>query len=231
MFSAMNPCDPRRAFGSDWLSGFELVDYPKACLISTPNSRQDSVFIVRSGRLRVYLAGENRELSLCLLESGDIYTTHTPAYVRTVTPATLWTMATRDFARQLASDPVAAPAVMRVLGRLLVGAVTLIDDLAFRDVPARLARFLVGLAERRGERDDAGWRVPIDMSTEDLASLLGTTRQTVSGLINCWQRDGLLQRQGRHSLLIRSLDGIAAHAAPTPGKTVGRPTDGGPENG
>ncbi|MFO1234668.1 MAG: hypothetical protein U1E47_06280 [Rivihabitans pingtungensis] len=84
---------------------------------------------------------ETRELSLSFLEPGDIYTTHTPTYVQTVSPCTLWCIHTADFARRLASDPTITPAMMRVLGRLLHNAVTLIDDLAFREVPARLARF------------------------------------------------------------------------------------------
>ena len=47
------------------------------------------------------------------------------------------------------------------------------------------------------------------ISMEDIVSLLGTTRQTVSSLINQWERDGILQRQGRHSLLVRSLVDLA----------------------
>jgi CRP/FNR family transcriptional regulator, carbon monoxide oxidation system transcription regulator len=110
----------------------------------------------------------------------------------------------------VAADPAIAPVMMRVLGRLLSDAVALIEDLAFREVPNRLARFLLGLAARRGQQHPDGWLVPLDLGTADIASLLGTTRQTVSSLINQWERDGILRRQGRRSLLIRSLDALAA---------------------
>jgi CRP-like cAMP-binding protein len=194
--------------------GFIVRKLAKGHLLSTPESPCDQVFIVRSGRLRVYLAGTHRELSLSFLEAGDIYSTHTPTYVRAVAPTVLWIADTRDFARQLTADPRATPAVMRVLGRLMANAVALVEDLAFREVPTRLARFLVGLAQRRGEARDDGWRVPLDLSTEEIASLLGTTRQTVSSLINQWERDGLIQREGRRSLHIPSLDALARHHAP-----------------
>jgi len=92
---------------------------------------------------------------------------------------------------------------------MLVNAVNLIEDLAFREVPARLARFLLGLANRRGQVTDAGWLVPLDLGTEDIASLLGSTRQTVSSLINQWEREGILVRQSRRSLLVKSLDALA----------------------
>lgn len=189
------------------LEGFVPVQLARGALFAAPGEVQDRVLVVGSGRLRVYLAGENRELSLSYLDPGDIYTTHTPTYLEAVVPSTLWLMETRDFARKLASDPSVTPVMMRVLGRLLANAVHLIEDLAFRDVPARLARFLTGLAERRGRPLDGGiWLLPLDLGTEDIASLLGSTRQTVSSLLNQWERDGILRRQGRRILYIHALD-------------------------
>lgn len=189
--------------------GFVRRALAKGALLSTPAEPDDRVFVVRSGRLRVYLAGGNHELTLSYLAAGDIYTTHTPTYVEAVAPSELWLIGTAAFARQLAGDPAVTPATMRVLGRLLADAVHLIEDLAFREVPARLARFLLGLA-RRSQPVEGGCLVPLDLGMGDIASLLGTTRQTVSSLINQWQRDGLVRRHGRRQLLLCSLDALAA---------------------
>ena len=207
----------------DLLEGFERQELPKGYLLSTPDCPRNRVFVVRSGRLKVYLAGENRELGLSLLEPGDIYATHTPTYVKTLTETSLWVMDTHAFAERLAANPRIAPVMMRVLGKLLANAVTLIDDLAFREVPARLARYLLNQAKRKGTEQTEGWLIPMDMGTEDLASLLGATRQTVSGIINQWQREGLLERRGRSHLLVRSLEAIAARCPA--GVSVGQPTD------
>lgn len=191
------------------LAGFTRRELPKGYLLSAPGNQSDQVFIVRAGRLKVYLAGENRELSLGFLETGDIYTTHTPTYVRTVAPTSIWLAETRVFARKLAGDPSITPVMMRVLGRLLNDAVALVEDLAFREVPARLARFFIGLAKRRGQPQDGGWLVPVDLGTQDIAELLGATRQTISALINQWEREGLIQRFGRRSYIIPSLDALS----------------------
>lgn len=185
--------------------GFEQRVFAKGALLSTPTEAKNQVFMVQNGRLRVYLAGENRELTLAFLEAGDIYTTHTPTYVEAVAPSTLWLMETAAFARKLANDPSVMPVMMRVLGGMLANAVNLIEDLALREVPARLARFLLGLANRRGLVCNDGLLIPLDLGLEDIASLLGTTRQTVSLLINQWEREGILQRRGRRNLLILSL--------------------------
>jgi CRP/FNR family transcriptional regulator, carbon monoxide oxidation system transcription regulator len=205
------------------LAGFSQRTVERGCLIATPATGCDQVFIVESGSLRVYLAGENRELSLSFLGPGDIYTTHTPTYVEAVADSVLQVIDTASFARRLASDPSITPVMMRVLGRLLANAVGLIEDLAFREVPARLARFLLGLAERRGQPTDDGWLIPLDLGTEDIASLLGSTRQTVSSLLNQWQREGLLQRHGRRSLRVRSLAALAEYCPDSVGQPTERP--------
>lgn len=193
------------------LDGFVRRKLPAGYLLATPQAAQDRVFIVDSGRLRVYLAGETRSLTLSFLEAGDIYTTHTPTYVASVSESVLWEMETSLFAQKLRADPSATPAIMGVLGRLLTNAVGLVEDLAFREVPARLARFLLELVDRRGQPQDQGWLISLDLSTEEIASLLGSTRQTVSTLINQWQREGVLLRQGRRSLLIRQLEPLRAY--------------------
>lgn len=185
---------------------------PAGYLVATPDHAQDQVFMVESGRLRVYLAGESRALTLSYLEPGDIYTTHTPTYIETVSPTVLRVVETAQFAQQLRTDPAAIGTVMRVLGRLLENSVDLIEDLAFRDVPARLARFLLGLAERRGTAVEGGVLVPLELNMEDVASLLGTTRQTASSLMNQFERDGWLQRPTRRSVLVTHMARLEALA-------------------
>ncbi|WP_232505013.1 Crp/Fnr family transcriptional regulator [Rubrivivax gelatinosus] len=179
-------------------------------VLCAPGDGRNLVFFVASGRLRVHLAGTNRELTLAFLEPGDVYSTHSPAWVTAAAASTVWTIDTRAFLQRLSDDPALLPPVMAVLGRLLTGAVGLVEDLAFREVPSRLARFVLGLAQRRGERSGEALLLPLDLSFEDIASLLGSTRQTVSALVSQWQREGLLERRGRRCLRIPSAQALQA---------------------
>jgi CRP-like cAMP-binding protein len=211
---------PHEPVTPDWMEGFDFVErsLPKGCLLSWPGHEVNQVFIVRSGRLKVYLTGENRELSLSFLEAGDIYATHTPTYVSTVAPTVLWMMDTRAFARRLAADPTLTSGIVQVFGRLLTDAVTLIEDLALHDVPERLTRFFLGLARRRGRPLDAaeggGWLIPLELGMQDIAELLGATRQTISALINAWEREGLIERKSRRSYRIASIEALKQKCRP-----------------
>lgn len=171
-------------------------------LLSTPNDARDCVFVVLGGRLRVYLADDERELTLAFLEAGDVYATHTPTYVRTVSACTLLMLDTPRFAELLQRQPLLTPAIMRVLGRLLGNSVSIIENLAFRDVRTRLAHWLAGQARRHGQRIDGMLAVPMPLTFADIAQLLGTTRQSVSAGIGELERAGLIVRRGRRLLLV-----------------------------
>lgn len=60
------------------LAGFATRCVRRGQLISSPGQADNLVFIVRSGRLRVCLASQERELTLAFLARGDVFSTHTP---------------------------------------------------------------------------------------------------------------------------------------------------------
>lgn len=216
-----------------WLDGFTLAHWPRGSVVAMPGDARDRTLLLRSGRLRVYLSSPQRELTLAWLEPGELYTTHTPTWIEAVADSSAWTLPTRGFAARLAADPRATPVLMRVLGRLLHGAVQRIEDLALREVPARLARFLVEQAARRGQpQADGGVRLRLELSLEDIASLLGSTRQTVSALVNQWEREGLIARPARRVLLLSRPHALQALAAGEVPAGAGRVSDGaGPHPG
>lgn len=176
------------------LQGFHQRSLVDGELIGSPGGSRNSVFIVRSGRIRVFLAFEDKEYSLTFLEPGDIYSTHSGAYLQAVKPTDVLVGDTALMLSTLSALPGAVPIVIRVLGQTLANSMRLIEDLAFRDVEGRLARFFDGMLSRKGRLHDGIQRLELDLNTEDIARLLGTTRQTVSSLINRLAREGILTR-------------------------------------
>lgn len=179
------------------LEGFHQRSLVEGELVGTPNNARDSVFIVRSGRIRVFLTFEDKEYTLTFLEAGDIYSTHSTAYLQAVRPTEILVGSTALMLSKLSVLPGAVPIIIRVLGQTLERSMRLIEDLAFRDVEGRLARFLYGMLTRKGYQQDGVQRLKLDLTTEDIARLLGTTRQTVSSLINRLAREGILSRVGQ----------------------------------
>jgi CRP-like cAMP-binding protein len=197
--------------GQDFLSAFRERPVCKGQAISSPEHPRNQVFILRSGRLRVYLSTGQRELTLAFLEPGDVFTTHTPTFVEAVDDSVLSLIDTPQFAGLLASQPVAVSAIMRVLGNLLANTIEHVNNLAFRDARQRLTHFLISVA-RRQSRDEAVVRcmVTLNVTLSEVALLLGSTRQTVSTVLGQMTREGLVERVGRKQLLIFDVQALAA---------------------
>lgn len=195
--------DPIQALAhADLLQGFHQRTLVEGELLGGPQGARNSVFIVRSGRIRVFLAFEDKEYTLAFLEAGDIYSTHSGAYLQASRPTEVLVGETALMIDRLSALPGATPVIIRVLGQTLANCMRLIEDLAFRDVEGRLARFLDGMSQRKGVRHGTDLRLELDLNTEDIARLLGTTRQTVSSLINRLAREGILSRAGTGTFLI-----------------------------
>ncbi len=204
MSSAPKVCGgPPAAFPDALLQRFSRQKLPRGYLVSTPQARQDSILFLREGRIRVYVANDDKELTLAYLAAGELFSTHTRAYLRTESACELLSMPTREFARSMAMEPGMLGLVMPVLGRILDNSIAIIEDLAFRDVAGRLARLLLLSARQHGQRNEAGAAlIPLELSASEIAQLLGTTRQTVSSLINRLKREGIIASHDRKHLLI-----------------------------
>lgn len=180
--------------------------YGKGEYICQPGVGTNRVFIIDSGRVRVYLGYEDKEFNLGILTRGDIYSTHTGTYVQTLEDTVLLLADVSTFRRQMVGDPEVTKAMVRVLGNILKTSFSIIDGLAFKDVNYRLVALLSNEAQKHGTPvDDGGIRVQINLSVEQIARLVGSTRQTVSTLLNDLARAGLISKPSRGVFLIPDL--------------------------
>lgn len=175
---------------------------PRGYLLSTPQDARDRILWLREGRIRVFIASDDKELTLAYLTAGELFSTHTRAYLRCETACEVLSMSTVEFARTMANEPGMLAQVMPVLGRILDNSIALIEDLAFRDVAGRLARFLLVSARQRGLPVKPGISFPLDLSVSEISLLLGCTRQTVSGLFGRLEQEGVIARPARRQICI-----------------------------
>ncbi|WP_138470697.1 Crp/Fnr family transcriptional regulator [Poseidonocella sp. HB161398] len=186
--------------GPGWLARLEpgrRRDYGTGQAICLPGTEENRLFLLEHGMARICLNGGARDLTIGYLRPGGIFVTHTRAWVAALEPVRVMSWPVRDLLGLIAAEPEFAVAALREIGAVLHGAFDLIEDLAFRPVEARLARFL--LAERISQGGD---RLCLPERTEGLAEALGTTRQTLSSLVARLVRDGAIRRDGRRHLVI-----------------------------
>jgi len=185
---------------------FTLTRFSKNTLIYGPGHEEDLVFVVKKGKVLVYLAIEDKEFSLAILDKGDIYSTHTRAYVRAIEDTELLLMPTERFHRFMISLPVFSKTIISVLGELLKQTFSIIDSLVFKDVTQRIVEFLLYEARHGGTPSGRAVKIHLDLTMEQLAGVVGSSRQTVSTIMNQMLKAGVLAKAGRREYLIPNPD-------------------------
>ncbi|WP_136798586.1 MULTISPECIES: Crp/Fnr family transcriptional regulator [Desulfosediminicola] len=194
---------------ADLYSALEPEYHAKGNFVSQPGDQRNRIFIVVHGRVRIYLGYEEKEFSLGILTRGDIYSSHTPTFVQALTDATLLTANVETFRQRMVGDPEITKAMVRVLGNILERSFSIIDSLAFKDVGARLIALLSYEARKHGSvQGDGSIEVEIDLSTEHLARLVGSSRQTISMLLNELIRGDLVIRPRRGLYVIQDIQAL-----------------------
>lgn len=164
----------------------------------------DSLYIVQSGSAKVYQTSEDgQERILRILRRGDAFGELAmiegrarSASVQTLEDTELLVLARKDFAGFAERHPQLLWKLLAALAEQLRRMNEDVLDLSFRDVPYRLLRVLSQLVERHGEMGPDGCRIKMPLSFPELASMVGSNRETVVRLLDRYQAEGLVRRDG-----------------------------------
>ena len=165
----------------------------------------DSLYIVINGRLKVLMSDEQgREVILSLLGPGEFFgemglldDSPRSASVVTQEPCELLSISKTDFKRSLAENFDLSLMVMRGLVKRLREADRKIGSLALMDVYGRVARLLLEMAE-----DVEGEKVVVKkLSKQDIAKMIGASREMVSRVMKDLQLGGYFEVRGRSIVL------------------------------
>ena len=183
--------------------------YTKGEVIFHLDDPGDSLHIIVKGEVRVMLPSpEGEEVTLALLGPGDFFgdlclLDGGPRSATTVAIKATETLVVERsrFLQWLQSRPAAAVAVLTAVGRRLRAANELVGEFAFLDVHCRLAKKLLDLAGPAGERDQA----EIHYSQDELASMVGVTRESVNKHLQFFKKRGAIEVH-RRRIVLRSVD-------------------------
>jgi len=202
--------------GAAELTGLERLveqrEVPADGLVVGEDEPGDALYVVARGRVKVVLYGESgREIILRVFRRpGDFFGEMSlldgeprSASVIAIEPSTLLVLSREAFGEHLRRSSGTALAVMAELSRRLREADGVIGNLALLDVYGRLARKLRQLAKSDGEESAEGVVVRDMPTQQELAGLIGTSRETVSRAFAELARRGLVRLAGRRLVMHR----------------------------
>jgi CRP/FNR family transcriptional regulator, cyclic AMP receptor protein len=185
-----------------------MREFPRGRVILRPGEAQEMVYLIKEGRVKVsrYSPG-GREQILALLEPGDLVgelalvRQTEPVHVEAFENTLICELSRQDFVALLRRQPEVMLHVIRELASRLRIAEEEIADLAFRDVPGRLASLLLRLAEACGERAGGKLRLTLRLTHYDIASMIGATRETVTTALGRFRKARLILTEQRYIVI------------------------------
>jgi CRP/FNR family cyclic AMP-dependent transcriptional regulator len=170
----------------------------------------DRLFVILDGKVKISRAApDGRENLLAVLGTAEMFgelSLFDPgprtASATTVTASTLASLDHDDLRPLLIERPGVAVQLLKALAQRLRRTNEAMADLVFTDVPGRVAKALLDLSAKFGVPEDGNTRVRHDLTQEELAQLVGASRETVNKALSEFAHRGWLQIDGRSVLLL-----------------------------
>jgi CRP/FNR family cyclic AMP-dependent transcriptional regulator len=169
----------------------------------------DSLYVVLRGKIKLgRTSGDGRENLVAVLGPGEMFgelSLFDPgprsAGATALVDSTLLGLSSDELTPWLATRPDVARALLRAIARRLRRTNDSMSDLVFSDVPGRVAKALLDLSARFGTPAEDGIHVAHDMTQEELAQLVGASRETVNKALADFAGRGWLRLEARAVVL------------------------------
>ena len=190
--------------------------FPRKSPIYLPADEANSVLLLASGRVKICsFTTEGKQAILAFIEPGEVFgelalfeADERDEYAEAVEASTVVLLPGAAVQELMEQRPEISLGVTRLMGLRRRRIERRLKYLLFRSNRERLAHLLIEFAEQYGRRGDDGVLLDIKLSHQDLANIIGSTRETVTVVLGELQAEGFLSI-GRRKIVIRDLQRLA----------------------
>lgn len=182
------------------------VHYPKNHVIFAAGDLADRIFLIESGYVKIYrLSADGRRVTVGSIRSpGEMMGLaetllggERTCFAGAINDVSLVIVRKAKFEEILATHPVMALKVAKLLGARMRDAEGIIHEMVCWQAPGRLALMLLKMGDRCGVESKNGIMINLQLTHEELANMVGTSRQTVTSLLNTFKMEKSIAYEGR----------------------------------
>jgi CRP-like cAMP-binding protein len=193
-FRGLSPTDQGRI-----ASLAHLRDLDRGGFLWREGDAAEELTLIVRGRVKVVRHAEAGDVILEIFGAGEpvgaiaVYNAIPyPASAVCLEPTTLLCLPRREYFELLDRHPDFARAIIRELTRLTLALTRKLEEMRGQRVETRIAHLFVTLAERMGRSTPDGIEVPLELSRQEIAELVGTTVESAIRTMSRWGREGVL---------------------------------------
>jgi CRP-like cAMP-binding protein len=195
LFKRVTPADRERL-----IPVATIREYNRGDIIFHEGDPSDSFYVVLTGRIKVFKHGpDGHDIILEMFGPGGplgavaTYESRPyPASAAPVEPSTCLLIPRDAFFELLERHPSLVRGLLSGLSLRLVELTTRLAEMTGGPIETRFARLFLKLADQLGKRDGSGTLVPLTLTRQELADLVGTTIETAIRVMSRWHKDGVL---------------------------------------
>ena len=186
-------------------------EYKKGRIIFMEGEPGEAVYFLKEGMIKLSKQTmDGREHILHLVHPGGVFAEVVifdsgsyPATAEVVEDASVGLIRNEDMYAVISAHSDVALGMLRIMSRRLREAQEKVMNLALNDTARRLALVILGLAEERGVKEDNAIIIPVQLTNQEFANLIGTSRETISRIINSFKRSGTLEIERQQIILYK----------------------------
>ncbi|MCF8011181.1 MAG: Crp/Fnr family transcriptional regulator [Clostridiales bacterium] len=182
------------------------VHYPKGHVLFAAGDIADRVYLIESGWVKIYrLSLDGRRVTVGSIRSpGEMMglaetmlSVERTCFAGTINDVSMVVLRKKQFEELLAKQPFLAIKISKILAARMREAEGIIHEMVCWQAPGRLALALMKISERCGKVTNNGIILDVQLTHEEIASMVGTSRQTVTSLLNTFKQEKSIAYEGR----------------------------------
>jgi len=194
-----------------------VIDVRRRRFVYRAGEEADALYAIASGRIKLCRIEPQteREAVIDILPQGALFgesALYSTAGTRqncavAYESSVLLRISADDFKLAMAREPKLHEYTFRLIGHRLEHAEQRLADFALNAIPARLDRLLVDFSDRYGVKESAGVLIDIPLPHREIASIVGSTRESVTVRLNAMRREGTIDFVNR-KILVKRPEGL-----------------------
>lgn len=194
-----------------------MREFPRNSAIYLPSDEADGAFLLGRGRVRICSnTAEGKQSILAFIDPGELFGElslvqggEREERAEAAVDSTVILLPGDELRQMMEESAALSLGVTKLIGLRRKRVERRLRNLLFRSNRDRIGHLLLELTEQYGKAVDEGVHLNIRLSHQELASIIGVTRETVTTLLGEMQLEGLL-KVGRQRIVIRNLRRLAA---------------------
>ena len=217
----LKQCDLFQQLGPDQIAAIEnrcrVRVFPRSSPIYLPSDHANGVLLLAQGRVKIgSFTEDGKQAILAFIEPGELFgelalmgSQEREEYAEAVEKSTIVLIPNEIMQQLVMQNPEISLGITRLMGLRRRRIERRLKYLLFRSNRERMIHLLMELAEQYGRETAAGLELKIKLSHQDLANIIGSTRETVTVVLGELQTEGYLEL-GRRKITLKDVPRLAA---------------------